>query len=84
MLLASHLLIAVREFLINASGEQLIGRSGPTAWPALSAHLNPLDFFIWGHPSSTVRAAEEQSDVQQLQQRIQHGFELIPTFGLFQ
>jgi len=54
------------------------------AWLACSAHLNPLDFYVWGHPNCTVRAAEEGSDVQQLQQRVQHGFELIPTYGLFQ
>jgi hypothetical protein len=46
--------------------------------------LNPLEFYIWGHPNSIVRATEEGSDVQQLQQRVEHGFELIPTFGLFQ
>jgi hypothetical protein len=54
------------------------------AWLARSAHLNSLDFYIWGHPNYTVRAAEEGSDVQQLQQTVQHGFKLIPTFGLFQ
>jgi hypothetical protein len=45
---------------------------------------NPIDFDIWGHPNFTVRAAEEGTDVQQLQQRVQHGFELIPTCGLSQ
>jgi hypothetical protein len=74
MLVASYLLIAVREFLSNASREQMIGRGGPMEWPAHSANINPSDFYIWGHPNSIVRAAEEGNNVQQLQQRVQHGF----------
>ena len=84
MLFASYLLIAVREFLSIASREQMIGRDGPTAWPAHSANINPSDFYIWGHPNSIVRAAEEGNNVKQLHQRIQREFELILTFGLFQ
>jgi hypothetical protein len=70
--------------LSKASRELLIGQGGPMAWLARSAHLNPLDYYVWGHPNYTVRAAEEDNDVQQLQQRVQHGFKLIPTFVLFQ
>jgi len=84
MLLASYLLIAVREFLSITSREKMIRRCGKTAWPACSANLNPSDFYIWGHPNSTVRAVEEGSDFQHLQQSVQHGCEVIPTCGLFQ
>jgi hypothetical protein len=63
--------------------EQWIGRSGPTAWPARSPDLNPLDFHLRRHTKSTAYAAEV-SDVQGLQQRIQNGFEMIRTIpGIF-
>ena len=84
MLLASYFLLAFREFLSNAYQEQWIGRGGATAWAARSLHLNPLDFHIWGHPNSTVRAVEVGSDGHQFQQRVQRVFELIPTPGLCQ
>jgi hypothetical protein len=63
--------------------EYWIGRSGPTAWPARSPDLNPLDFRLRRHPKSTVYAPEV-SDVHGLQQRTQIGFEMIRTIpGIF-
>jgi hypothetical protein len=30
--------------------DRWMGRGGPTAWPPRSTpHLNPLDFYLWGH-----------------------------------
>jgi hypothetical protein len=37
--------------------EQWIEQDGPTALPAPSPDLNPLDFYLWGHLKSTVYAA---------------------------
>jgi hypothetical protein len=63
-LLAPYLLIAFRELLSNTSGEQMIGRGGPTGWPVRFANLYSSDFHIWGHPNSTVRAVGKGSEVQ--------------------
>jgi hypothetical protein len=64
--------------------EQWIGQGGPTAWTAPSPDLNPIDFYTWGHLQSTV-CATEVSDIQDLQQQIQNGFEMIRmTPGTFQ
>jgi hypothetical protein len=72
-----------REVLHNVFPEHWIGRSGPSAWPARSPDLNPLDFHLRRHPNSTVYAAEV-SDVQGLQQRTQNGFDMILTIpGIF-
>jgi hypothetical protein len=47
------------------------GQGGPTAWPACSPDLNPLHFYLWGHPKSVY--ATEVSDIQNLQHGIQNG-----------
>ncbi|XP_066595419.1 uncharacterized protein [Prorops nasuta] len=31
--------------------DRWMGRGGPIAWPPRSPDLNPLDYFLWGHPS---------------------------------
>ena len=67
---------AVREFLNSVFPALCVGRGGPTAWPARSSDLNPLDFYLWAHLKSTFWAAEV-GDSQDWQQRIQNGFEMI-------
>ena len=65
------------EFLNNVFLEQ---------WPAHSPaiHVYPLDFYLWAHLQSTAYATEI-SDVQNLEQWIQNGFEMILTTpGIFQ
>ena len=42
-----HFLLASREFLNTLFPEQWMGRGGPTALPARSPDLNPLDFHLW-------------------------------------
>ena len=64
--------------------EQWVGRGGPTAWPAGCPDLNRLDFYLWEHLKPTVYATEA-SDVQDWQQRIQKGLEMVRTTpGIFQ
>jgi len=58
-----HFLLAVWEFLKNVFLDQLVGRGGPTYWPARFPYLNSLDLYLWGHPGSTVYVTEF-SDVQ--------------------
>jgi hypothetical protein len=75
---------AVREFLSSVFPALCVGRGGPTAWPARSSDLNPLDFYLWAHLKSTFWAAEV-GDPQDWQQRIQNGFEMIrKTSGTLQ
>jgi hypothetical protein len=59
----------------NVSAEQWI-KSGPTSWPAPSSDLIPLHFYLWGHRKTTVHDTEI-SNVQDLQQRIQNGSQVI-------
>jgi hypothetical protein len=33
-------------------GKLWMGHGGPGNWPARSPHLNPLDFWLWGHPNN--------------------------------
>jgi len=47
--------------------EQWIEQHGPTAWPARSPDLNPLDFYLWRHIKFGVYATAV-SDIQNLQQ----------------
>lgn len=63
---------------MNVFLEQWIRQGGPTVWPGPSHDLNHLDFYHWGHPKSTVYVPEV-SDVQELQQQIQNGIEMIST-----
>jgi len=62
----------------NASAEQWTKRKkgGSTAWPAPSSDLFPLHFDLWGHLKSIVHDTEI-SNVQDLQQRIQNGSQVI-------
>jgi hypothetical protein len=72
-----HFIFAVWKFL-NVFLEQWIRQGGLTVWPAPSHALKYLDFYRWGHPKSTVYVPEV-SDVQELQQQIQNGAEMIST-----
>jgi hypothetical protein len=79
----TNFFLAFRGVLHNVFPEHWVGRSGPTAWPARSPDLNPLDFHLRRHPKSTVYATEV-SDVQGLQQRTQNGLKMIRTIpGIF-
>lgn len=51
----AHQYAPAREHLYNCFPGQLIGRNeAPLAWPARSPDLNKLDFFLWGHITSTI------------------------------
>jgi hypothetical protein len=71
----SHFVFAVWEYL-NVFLEQSIRKGGPKVWPAPSHDLNHLDFYVWGHSKSTLYVPEVR-DVQELQQQIQNGVEMI-------
>lgn len=45
----AHFRIDVRATLNNMFPNKWIGRGGPTAWPARSPDLTPLDFFSLGN-----------------------------------
>ena len=70
----SHFRITVRQYINTIFPGRWIGRGGPVAWPARSAGLNPLDFYLWGHLKSVVYA-EPVADRQTLQQRIRTAFD---------
>ena len=53
-----------------------VGRGGPTAWPARSPDLNPLDFHLWGHLKSIVYATSI-GHAEILRNRIEQGFRQI-------
>jgi hypothetical protein len=45
----AHFRRAVLDVLNDTCNEGWIGKEGPTACPPCSPHLNPLDFYLWGH-----------------------------------
>jgi hypothetical protein len=45
----AHSSRAVRDVLSNTCHDRWVGTAGSTAWPPRSPHLNPLDFYLWGH-----------------------------------
>jgi len=46
---AAHFGCKVWEYLTTTYNNHWIGQGGPTAWPARSPDLTPMDFFLWGH-----------------------------------
>ena len=77
-------LLAVPKFMNNVFPEQWMAQSKPIARPDSCADLNSLQFYLWGHPKSTV-CATEVSNARDLQHWIQNGVEMIrTTHGIFQ
>jgi len=64
-----HFLIAVQEFL-NVFLVECVRREGPTARPARSPDLNPLDFHPWRHLKSAVYATEVHHRLATKKERI--------------
>jgi hypothetical protein len=54
---SAHFSRAVRDVINNTYHDQWRRRQGPVAWPPRSPHLNPLDFYPWGHVKSLVYAS---------------------------
>lgn len=66
----AHSTILVRQWLDNHFHDRWIGRYGPTAWPARSPDLTPLDYFLWGYLKQKVYANDFEDDVDLLKQKI--------------
>lgn len=66
----SHTSIVARQYLNTQFPNRWIGQYGPTAWPARSPDLNPLDFYLWGHVKSKVYATPVDTE-DELLPRIQ-------------
>ena len=60
----------VRAYLDATFGDAWIGRGGPTAWPARSPDLTPLDFFFWGYVKDRVYKTAV-NDIDHLKEKIQ-------------
>lgn len=62
-----------RHFLHRAFPGRVIGSNEqPLAWPPRSPDLNPLDFFLWGHITSTIYRREPFPNVESLLTAIHH------------
>jgi len=70
-------LLAIPKFM-NVFLEQWIAQSKQNARPDRCADLNSLQFYLWGHPKSTV-CATKVTNGQDLQHWIQNGVEMIRT-----
>src|SRR5678815_4633570 len=80
----AHFSAAVREHLNETFPNQWIGRGGPVTWPARSADLNPLDYYLWGHLKTLVYSSKIDT-VEDLRLRIMSGIETIKqTPGIFE
>jgi hypothetical protein len=71
-----HFLHNTRQHLNQTFGEQWIGRRATVKWPARSPHLNPLDFWLWGHLKAAVYSAPI-NDLEVLQQRVENACQEI-------
>jgi hypothetical protein len=58
----AHFYPAVRDVLSNTCHHRWISRGGTPAWPPRSPHLNPLDFYLWGHLKPLVYAAPADTE----------------------
>lgn len=55
-----------------------IGRRDPLTWPARSADLTPLDFFIWGHVKNNAFRTQCTS-LTLLERRVSSTIRIVPT-----
>lgn len=70
-----------REFLHNSFPGCVIGSyEEPLAWPPRSPDLNPLDFFLWGHVTSTIYRTRPFSTLEALQSAIEGCLDSISPF----
>jgi hypothetical protein len=72
----AHFNLLVRHYLNRRFPLRWIGRGGPTAWPARSQDLNPLDYYLWGHLKSVVYETPVP-DIVELRRRLTQGCEDI-------
>jgi hypothetical protein len=68
-----HFLRIARQDLNQTFGGQWTGRGGPVNWPAWSADLNPLHFWLWGHLKTLVYSAP----ITELKQRVENACQEI-------
>jgi hypothetical protein len=73
---STHFSLIACRYLNRKFLGQWIGRCGPTAWPLHSPHLNPLNFYLWGHLKSLVYLSPVD-DMETLWNRIVVGFQTI-------
>ncbi|GBO05938.1 hypothetical protein AVEN_56079-1 [Araneus ventricosus] len=52
----AHKTSSVKQYLVEESGEQIIGYGGFQDWPPLSTDLTPIDFLLWGYLKQQVYA----------------------------
>ena len=52
------------QHLHETFGNRWIGRNGPTAWPARSPDLTPMDFFLWGHIKTLVYETPVETEIE--------------------
>jgi hypothetical protein len=67
----THFLLTVRRHLNLTFDEQWRGRGDPVNWPAQSFHLNPVEFWLWGHLMPLV-CSTSINDLEVLQQRVEN------------
>lgn len=67
----------VSRWLNENFDNRVISNSGPTAWPARSPDLSPLDFFLWGLMKNTVYDFEPPENINILEERVRDAFNNI-------
>ncbi|GBO19818.1 hypothetical protein AVEN_269298-1 [Araneus ventricosus] len=66
----AHKISNVKQYLMEAIQNPVIGYGGFVEWPSRSPDLTPLDFFLWGHikgqvfcyPSATIAGSSTTTD----------------------
>lgn len=74
----------VRRWLNRNFKHQWMGRLGsaqiptPMIWPLYSPDLTPCDYFLWGYLKMKVYQSGTPETLEELQERIQHEFDILP------
>lgn len=73
----AHNTRAVRMFLSEHFGNNIISNQGPVLWPARSPDLTPMDFYLWGHIKNEVYEFDPPDNQNVLEERVRDCFNLV-------
>ena len=71
-----HWSLNVKAYFDDVFPDAWIGRGGPTAWPARSPDITPLDFFLWGYVKDRVYKTPVD-DIDHLKEKIREAVAFV-------
>lgn len=70
-----HACEQVRNHLDNMFPNRWIGANGPVKWPANSADLNPIDFYVWNYINKTISKSQKVNTIGEFEHQIRTAFD---------